>query len=308
MKDKTVGDERRDVVVQMLAEHYETGLSRASIRKLLPTDWTQAQMDNALHVLKKRCIISLDHGGYRLRTAPDSYNQKLIAEANAGGAKAPEPVKGVSSLDAKSLRSLTQHKADTKIAQAKIMASATAMVEAHVPAMVDTHCEHGEPIGGCIHADCVKDFVRPKPVEKGSDPTKPVAPGVCSHGNQIGSCAHPRCFKDFVPKCVDCDSTLTQDEVAYNGNTCNACESTLLAAQKAELVSERKAIEAATQKDAKFCRADIDAALKDLEAQLSERTPVEDLELKLDVLADFERMFDARLKPILAAIAKDLQR
>jgi hypothetical protein len=323
MSDTLTGDDRRNYIVEILGAKYPDRMCRSDIKCIVPDNWTDNNLDTALHVLKKRCIVSKTFDGYQLVTAPASYNQKLIAEANAGGATAPEPVKGVSSMDTKPLRSMAQHKADKK----SIQVAPPKLCSHHhcttgVPAGVEycaackatlsctplTDCEHGEPFGCCAHPLCVKDFVRPKPVAKGSEQAKPsdpkpsetnyhaaVSKAIPAGQSPIRKAAAAQSENDTV-KCDECGFHRL---ALLDACPCSLCPTNAHLYDAAEQTT--------TQEDAKFCRADIDAALKDLEKQLAKRPPVEDLELKLDLLADFERMFDARLKPILAAIAKDLQ-
>jgi len=239
MSEDLTGVDRRNYIVNLLGEAYPDRISRGTIKRIAPDDWTDGHLDNALHVLKKRGAITLSSGGYQLRTAPPEYNQKLIDEANAGGAKAPDPIKGVSKMEATPMRLPAQHKADKKATKIPARTdNSDAAIKAIDPAPAVAYCEHGEPQGHCVR------------------------PG-CDHYDA------PANAEEYVSR---------------------------------PTAQELKAVEAT------FCRTDIDGALKDLEQQLAGRPPVEDLELKLDLLTDLERMLDARLKPVLAAIAKDLHR
>lgn len=100
---KSAGELCRDDLERLFGERYPDRLNRQGI---LGADidwskhWVDTQIDNALHTLKKRCIITLDSDGYQLRTAPDSYNAQLLAGRNASGEQAPEAVK-VSPMDEK---------------------------------------------------------------------------------------------------------------------------------------------------------------------------------------------------------------
>ncbi len=106
-KPKEVGERRRNRITEILGEKYPEVMSRAALSDILirvPGGWSGGDLDNALHVLKMRCIIIKDDDGYQLRTAPESYNAKLLADRNGAGEKAPEPVK-VSPMDSKPLMS-----------------------------------------------------------------------------------------------------------------------------------------------------------------------------------------------------------
>jgi hypothetical protein len=113
MTDKSDGEVRRDRIVEILGENYGKGLvDRATLVAMLP-GWGNAHLDNALHVLKKRNVVfKALAGGYELTTAPAGYNERLVAERNAGGA-----VK-VSALDEKPIDAEQAAKPDTKPAPA----------------------------------------------------------------------------------------------------------------------------------------------------------------------------------------------
>lgn len=76
-------EKRRDVIVSMLIGAYPKGMSRAYLINL--RFWKNSDVDNALHVLKKRSIVFMDGPEYVLRTAPDSYNQKIKDQMNDAG-------------------------------------------------------------------------------------------------------------------------------------------------------------------------------------------------------------------------------
>jgi hypothetical protein len=83
MTDKSDGEIRRDRIVEILGENYGLGfVDRAALARKLP-GWGNAHLDNALHVLKKRNIVYKDDLGYELTTAPEGYNERLVAERNA---------------------------------------------------------------------------------------------------------------------------------------------------------------------------------------------------------------------------------
>lgn len=101
VEQKSDGEFRRDRIVEILGESYPDRMDRSAIRRAIKRDvMDDGPLDNAIHVLKKRCVISRTDDGYQLLTAPAGYNERLVAERNAGGEKAPKAVE-VSPMDEK---------------------------------------------------------------------------------------------------------------------------------------------------------------------------------------------------------------
>lgn len=106
--EMSAGELCRNDVERLLADEYPKRLQRRDVIVAAfgwSRDWSDTQIDQALHVLKKRCVIALDEDGYQLRTAPESYNARLVAEANANGERVPEATP-VSSMDEKPISEL----------------------------------------------------------------------------------------------------------------------------------------------------------------------------------------------------------
>lgn len=81
-EDKSAGERCREDIADKMGEVYPKRVTRAALTTC-DWGWSGAQIDNGLHKLKKDGVITKDDDdGYQLRTAPDSYNARMIAERN----------------------------------------------------------------------------------------------------------------------------------------------------------------------------------------------------------------------------------
>lgn len=93
-------EERKKLVIDILEAAYPGGRTRADVVAIIP-EVKPTQVDNVLFALcRLPGYLAKDNGVYTLRTAPESYNARLLAERNADGEQAPEAVK-VSPMDEK---------------------------------------------------------------------------------------------------------------------------------------------------------------------------------------------------------------
>ena len=277
---------RRNWIVSLLGEAYPGGVSRSFIMIMTQGDksWGTGRIDNALHHLKKSGIVLKNGLEYSLRTAPESYNQKLVDEVKTAALvvhrklpNCPECLTGVV-VDGE----CDNHLCETNERSVRAICSVVGCENTLPPGM--------KMCNDCIEAKFDDPVVNPplaKPITGGVNPPM-VPPMMKTPPAGVKEC--PNCERgmpvDF-DKClnIECPSNQPKAATAQQGDKAgmNGC----------------------------FNPVDVFDALKDLERKLNEppaTITITDLGLKLGVLDDLYRLLDARIKPVLEAIASDLVR
>lgn len=272
MTDKTDGEQRRERIVEILGEKYGNGLvSRAALALILST-WGDAHLDNALHVLKKRNIVYKGPEGYELTTAPAGYNERLVAERNASGEKAPEAVK-VSPLDEKPF---------------ELPRKVKPVVPPQAPTPAPVKISNAG-YSGTSKADPCDSCDNPKDCFCGGDVKPAVLPADFDPVIILSAPVPPPPPAPAVQYCATC-GIADDTEGGRCGNKFCASNYT----------------EADNQAPAGIDPVAVRAALGKLQVRLTVDRVVIDKELKLEVLDYLGRILDDSIEAVLVSIAGDL--